>query len=120
MKRILFLVLGAMGIIFLGIAFLLIFEPGTLAKETLRVGDAKITFRIEERDGMLYVSAHERRSWSHGFQSTHWIGEKRQIGTETARIFLDDKRGVVVLLVGKARLEFDPQRQSFRTSAAAP
>lgn len=115
-----FLLVAAAVVVIVAGLVLFAVEPNTLAKETISVGGHSVIFRIVRSGNNLYVTGSENRSFENGFNARNHIGTTAEIGTTSPEITVETDPDRVVLKIGRARIEFDMERQTFNAPVIGP
>ncbi|MCE9554194.1 MAG: hypothetical protein K8T91_12575 [Planctomycetes bacterium] len=114
MKRAFILACIAIALLVVVLAVLFINNSRTLATKTVNLGQSAVVFKIIDRQGRLYATAHEKTLWSHGWRTMVFIGTVAEIGDSNAAIVFDRDRERVQLNVGMKTVDFDEHSQSFQ------
>lgn len=77
------------------------FAPGTLARQTLRLGADLVEVSVYERDGTLYASARQQVPWlHHGWSTTQSLTPASRAGAAPVRIELDEAGSEILVRIG--------------------
>lgn len=120
LKRLVFLIGAAIGLIGLAIFFGTWVQTTTLAAFKISSpGQADIYLRILEQDNRVYLSAEPVKSEGRGWSTTVLLGKVDEVGGRTATLEVDkNSQQEVVLRIGKVKAQFDLQKHQFVLPAA--